>query len=301
MLTCRISFIGKILLSDVFLIILLTEIPLQRYTRTSRYAAVSLSFPQTPFTVQPVSFTVSSHWPGSWSGSDLSGCNQNFSRSYPTFPWNIPGKTTNPYDYFLDFFPEKCEIFIISHWYALIKKGADVMPPHCDTRDGPVVKACKKALETGNVNYALIWVPADSEPELKAAFEKTLKARKTGKNARDLADDWFFETAIRLHRAGEGASFTGMKPAGLDEGPVVPKAEKAIKTGDSDEVIHFIVHAVEEDLRNRFEHAMRTKKYDVNDVEAGRAFIQAYINFVVYSHHLYMSIMGGGDRGEHHH
>lgn len=175
------------------------------------------------------------------------------------------------------------------------------MPPHCDTRDGPVVKACKKALETGNVNYALIWVPADSEPELKAAFEKTLKARKTGKNARDLADDWFFETAIRLHRAGEGASFTGMKPAGLDEGPVVPKAEKAIKTGDSDEVIHFIVHAVEEDLRNRFEHAMRTKKYDVNDVEAGRAFIQAYINFVVYSHHLYMSIMGGGDRGEHHH
>jgi len=60
------------------------------------------------------------------------------------------------------------------------------MPPHCDTRDGPVVKACKKALETGNVNYALIWIPAISEPELKAAFERTLKVRSIGKDAQDL-------------------------------------------------------------------------------------------------------------------
>ncbi len=30
------------------------------------------------------------------------------------------------------------------------------MPPHCDTRDGTVVRAAKKALETGNLNYVLI-------------------------------------------------------------------------------------------------------------------------------------------------
>ena len=95
------------------------------------------------------------------------------------------------------------------------------MPPHCDTRDGPVVKAAIKALETGNLNHVLIWIPKESEKELQRVFEKTLRARKAGKDAQDAADDWFFETAIRLHRAGEGAPYTGMKPAGLDEGPVV--------------------------------------------------------------------------------
>jgi len=105
------------------------------------------------------------------------------------------------------------------------------MPPHCDTRDGPVVKAAKRALKTGNLNYVLIWIPRESEKELKGVFERTLRARKTGKDAQDVADDWFFETAIRLHRAGEGAPYTGMKPAGLSEGPVVPRAEKAIETG----------------------------------------------------------------------
>ncbi len=41
------------------------------------------------------------------------------------------------------------------------------MPPHCDTRDGPVVKAAKKALETANPGYVLIWIPPESEKELK--------------------------------------------------------------------------------------------------------------------------------------
>ena len=89
------------------------------------------------------------------------------------------------------------------------------MPPHRDTRDGPVVQAARKALETGNVNLILIWVPETAERELRDAFERTLKARKAGKDARDVADDWFFETAVRLHRAREGAPYTGLKPAVL--------------------------------------------------------------------------------------
>jgi hypothetical protein len=191
--------------------------------------------------------------------------------------------------------------FFFFNEHAIITRGDGTMPPHCDTRDGPVVKACQKALETGNLNYALIWVPVDSEPELKTAFERTLEVRRIGADARNLADDWFFETAIRLHRAGEGAPYAGMKPAGLDEGPVVPRAEKAIGTGDPSEVIHFILHAVERDFRNRFDHVIHTKNYTVDDVAAGRAHIQAYINFVVYAHHLYMNVASEGGHGEHHH
>ncbi|MDD1678839.1 MAG: DUF6448 family protein [Methanomicrobiales archaeon] len=165
------------------------------------------------------------------------------------------------------------------------------------------MKACRKALESGNVNYALIWIPEESEPELKAAFDRTFRARKEGREIQEIADDWFFETAIRLHRAGEGEPYTGLKPAGLDEGPVVPRAERAISAEDPADPIQFILHTVEEDLQNRFKHVMNTKKYDVNDVRAGRAFIQAYINFVVYAHHLYLSVTSGGGhkKGGHNH
>ena len=45
-----------------------------------------------------------------------------------------------------------------------------------------------------------------------------------------MADLYFFETVVRVHRAGEGAAYNGLKPAGLDEGPVIPIAEKAIET-----------------------------------------------------------------------
>jgi hypothetical protein len=157
-----------------------------------------------------------------------------------------------------------------------------------------------KALETGNINHVLIWIPEASEKELKNVFARTLRARKSGGDAQDVADDWFFETAIRLHRAGEGAPYTGMKPAGLNEGPVVPKAEKAIETGNPDESIGFILKTIEDDLKHRFHHVMDKKRYDVDDVAAGREFIEAFIGWVVYSHHLYVNVTGGGGHeGQH--
>src|SRR5665647_3167754 len=140
------------------------------------------------------------------------------------------------------------------------------MPPHCDTRDGPVVSAARVALETGNVNFVLIWVPKSAENELKEAFEKTLRVRKTGAEAQALADEWFFESVVRLHRAGEGAPYTGMKPAGLDWGPVVPRAEKAIAEGNADEVIGFVTGVAQDELRERFESVEAHKGYDENDV-----------------------------------
>jgi hypothetical protein len=167
------------------------------------------------------------------------------------------------------------------------------MPPHCDTRDGPVVTAARRALQTGNVNFALIWVPESGEKELKEAFEKTFRVRKIDTEAQELADEWFFETTVRLHRAGEGAPYTGLKPAGLDWGPVVPRAEEAIETNHSIDAIGFVLRTVEEDLQRRFERVMSWKNYDVNDVKAGREFVQAYIRFVVYSHHLYRYVTQG--------
>ena len=98
---------------------------------------------------------------------------------------------------------------------------------HCDTLDGPVVKTARAALDTGKIAPVLAWVRAQDEAEIRAAFQKAAAARKLGPEAKVVADTWFFETVVRVHRAGEGAPFTGLKPAGLDLGPAVPAADRA--------------------------------------------------------------------------
>jgi hypothetical protein len=163
--------------------------------------------------------------------------------------------------------------------------------------DGPVVKAAKKALESGNVNLILPWVPKEAENELRKAFKNTLSVRKQSNEAKDLADYWLFETAVRLHREGEGAPYTGLKPAGLDWGPVVPRAEKAIEEEDAEEAIGFIAHTLEEELQERFNDAMAKKKYKENDVNAARKYVQAMLGFELFSHHIYTAIKGGVKHG----
>ena len=166
------------------------------------------------------------------------------------------------------------------------------MPPHCDSRNGPVVKAARKALEMENVHYILPWVPKDAAREIREAYGRALRIRRKGRDVLDLADDWFFETAVRLHRAGEGASYLGLRPEGLDEGPVVPLAEAAVETGNPQELLGLLAKELEKELRARFKEANARKRYDVDDVEAGRRFVQAYLNAVVFSHHLYTCMKG---------
>lgn len=81
------------------------------------------------------------------------------------------------------------------------------MPPHCDTKDGPVVSAARVALDTGNVNFVLIWVPESAENELKEVFEKTLRVRKTGAEAQAVVDEWFLKTSyVCIEQARERRS-----------------------------------------------------------------------------------------------
>ncbi|HSV42857.1 MAG TPA: DUF6448 family protein, partial [Methanomassiliicoccales archaeon] len=42
------------------------------------------------------------------------------------------------------------------------------------------------------------------------------------------------------HRAGEGEPYTGLKPGGIDWGPIVPMSEKAMASGIPDAVIDMI-------------------------------------------------------------
>lgn len=111
----------------------------------------------------------------------------------------------------------------------------------------------------------------------------------------EVADYWLYETVVRLHREGEGAPYTGLKPAGLDWGPVVHRAEEAIEKEDPKEVIDFITHTVQEELEKRFSKVIANKNFNVNDVDAAREYVQANLGFVLFSHGLYAAITGKGE------
>lgn len=158
---------------------------------------------------------------------------------------------------------------------------------HCDSMDGPVVKAAQKALKTGNLDGVLIWVFADQEAEVKEAFRKTMEIRDTSEEVREVADLYFFETVVRLHRESEGATFTGLKPAGTDFGPAIPAADLAIETGNLREVYELLINKIHDGLHIYFQELNEVKNFDPADVQAGREFVEAYVKFMHYVEPLY--------------
>ena len=148
---------------------------------------------------------------------------------------------------------------------------------HCDTLDGPVVDAARRALDTGNPNFVLVWVQENDEAEIRNAFQQAYNVRQGGGEAKALADRYFFETLVRVHRAGEGAGYTGLKPSGEIEPPIAA-ADRAIATGKPQELARLISSRTEKGLHAQFAEVMANKAYDANDVEAGRAYTAAYVD-----------------------
>ena len=163
------------------------------------------------------------------------------------------------------------------------------MPPHCDAVDGPVVRAARVAIETGDVDHVLPYVPAAREHEIVEAFELSRTVRSLGSEARLLADRSFFETVVRVHRAGEGAPYTGLKPAGLDVGPVIPVAERAIASGNADELTALLARFVEREVGHRFQELLDLKPAN-GDVGARREYVEAMLGLQVWGHSVYQAI-----------
>ena len=154
---------------------------------------------------------------------------------------------------------------------------------HCDTAEGPAVKDGHKALATDNINYALKWIPAEGEAELRDVFEKALKVRTLGTDAAELADRLFLETMVRLHRSGEGVGFTGIQPTGTQIDPVVTAADEAIALGTDAALLPMVPEERRAELDKRFHAAMALKGFDVDDVVAGRRYLAAYVGYFMYA------------------
>ncbi len=181
--------------------------------------------------------------------------------------------------------------------------GAQSAQAHCDSLDGPVAKAVQKALENGNVNPVLAYAPVTAETDIRAAFEKSRKVRGLGADARLLADQAFMETVIRLHRAGEGAAYTGLKPAGIDYGPVIRAADQAVETGDLTKLKAALVEEIDHALSERFVHVRELQKASLDpktaaEVPHARERVSAELGFITFAESVRQAALGKG--AEHH-
>ena len=171
------------------------------------------------------------------------------------------------------------------------------MAPHCDSMDGPVVTAARKALEAADVNLILPFVKEEGEAEVVRAFKAAEEARQLGPEAREVADLYFFETVVRIHRAGEGAPYTGLKPAGLGEGPVIPVAEMGIESGNPEQLKHVLAKHVGDEVQRRFDHLMELKPAAGLDVAHARAYVEAMLGLEVWANNVYQLVMAPAHAG----
>jgi|PersoiStandDraft_1058852.scaffolds.fasta_scaffold32091_2 hypothetical protein len=169
---------------------------------------------------------------------------------------------------------------------------ASAAEAHCDTMDGPVVAAAKLALEKGDVTPVLRWIKPEAEREVREIFAKVLAARAGGGEARAVADRYFFESLVRIHRAGEGAPYEGLLPSGTPIEPAISLADSAIASGDVGELSRSLGRSVAEGIRERFARVVETKKHADESVAAGREFVEAYVEFTHYVERLHADASG---------
>jgi hypothetical protein len=183
---------------------------------------------------------------------------------------------------------------ILGFWISVAPQGALA---HCETLDGPVVATARTALDRGDVTPLLKWVRPEAEEGIKAAFQRTLAVRDKGAAEKELADMYFFETLVRIHRAGEGAPYTGLKPgAAIDS--AVAMADKALENGSVDKLVDVLTNAMAKGIRERFTHAFENQKHADNSVAAGREFVESYVVFTHYVEGLHGLIKGGAAHHE---
>lgn len=174
-------------------------------------------------------------------------------------------------------------ILTLSFFLLMLIFSTNISSAHCDTMDGPLIKDAKIAIDKNSVNYVLKWVQQENETEIKEVFSLTMKVRKLNADAQNLADKYFFETVVRLHRSGEGVPFTGVKPSGIPIDEKILAADRSIETGNLFPLKELVPKEILPELEVRFNKAMSLKDFDVNNVAEGRAYIEAYVQFFKFA------------------
>ena len=140
---------------------------------------------------------------------------------------------------------------------------------------------------------------ADRVEELTAgeiAAQTVLEARSgepLSEAARRMADHDATHAVVVDERSGRpGAPYTGLKPAGLDVGPVIGVAEQAIAEGVPDALVELLSGELEREIRGRFAEMLRRQARADGDVDATRDYVEAMLGLQVWAHSLHESIHG---------
>ena len=183
--------------------------------------------------------------------------------------------------------------------FAFTLLANTVLFAHCDTVDGPVVQAARRALSTGDVNIVLPWIPAAEEGIVREVFERARTVRGLNPEARKLADTWLFETVVRVHRQGENAPYTGLKPAG-ELSAAIAATDEAIQGGDVAKLEDAIVKRLHETMRQRFSRVLAAKRFEPADVKAGREYVRAYVDLMHLVERLDKAITTAAEHSDEH-
>jgi hypothetical protein len=151
---------------------------------------------------------------------------------------------------------------------------------HCDTVEGPVAKAARASLATGKVDESLWWVQEKDEPEIRKAFSAAIAARKGSAESRSVADEYFLENLVRVHRMGEGESYTGIKPLGTPIDPAIAMADRALTKKDADELANEVAWHVKQAIKARYSETVKLKAHSPHSVAAGREYVAAYVHYI---------------------
>src|SRR5512137_2844109 len=163
--------------------------------------------------------------------------------------------------------------------------GGMNMLKYPDEMHEPVFKAAKMSLETGNVNHILIWLPVESENSLKNLLEKTCCIRSSRMNMQKQAYDWYFETVNRFYRSSSPPDHHRTQSPDLS-GKLVLKIDRAIESGNFEEIQDIIPVTHEADAKQRFQHLIKMRDFSVNNIAAGRLYVSAFFDFHHYVHDL---------------
>lgn len=166
-----------------------------------------------------------------------------------------------------------------------------ILEAHCDTLGGPVVKDGRTALETGNVVPVLKWIKADREAELRSAFERARTVRAKGAEAKELADLYFLETLVRLHRAGEGAPYTGLKDEPVE--PIIVLTDEALAAGSDKDLLRALGGHMATAIGEKYARVLRAAKTKDASVEAGREYVEAYVIYTHFVEAIHAVLAGG--------
>ncbi len=88
--------------------------------------------------------------------------------------------------------------------------------------------------------------------------------------------------------------YTGLKPANTIERAIVA-ADAAIQKGSTEGLADKIAKVVHDEIKKRFSETIEKKKHANESVEAGRAFVAAYVQYVHFVENIHNLVEKGGE------